>query len=679
MAKLRIGIDIGGTFTDLVMLDEERHQYHSLKVLSTPSDPTKCVLNAFDEIFKLGYKPEEVRFIAHGTTVATNALLEHKGAKTVVFITEGFRATPEVGDQTRDPRQIYSLSYERPPMLAKQRDIVEVPERINHDGDVVKALSNETIEMITSNSNVRDAESAAICFLFSFMNPSNEKLVADALKKKLSNISYISSSHDVMPRIREHIRMSTTIVDAYVGPILKKYLEGIESALQDMGISSNPFIVHSGGGMMTSHKAKSKAVWCIESGPAAGMIAASQVGSSAGIKKLIAFDMGGTTAKFGLVINNEPIATNEFKAGGYILGIPVLDLVEIGSGGGSIASVDAGGLLKVGPESAGSEPGPICYDHGGTKPTVTDADLVLGYLNPSYFVGGKLKLNEKGAKKGISEQVAKRLHLSLTEAAHGIFTVVNVHMAQALRSTSVERGFDPRDFVLVAFGGAGPVHAAQLALEAGIRRLVIPLRPGVQTSMGLINMDLKHEYVLSRLKLLDEVSPEEMGSCFKALEEKAIEEVESEGFKESQISIKRYLDMRYSGQGYELKIPISSFSGPIRNIFDASHEKAFGMKAEDQPIEIVTYRLVATARLPKEKPVPWSVKGKVSDAFKKDRRMYFSGSGFTYSPTYERMLLPREGKITGPCVVEQPDTTVVILPKQTATVDKYGNMVVAVQ
>ena len=665
-----------------MVLDEEQHLYHSLKVLSTPSDPTKCVLNSFEEIFKIGYKPSEVQFIAHGTTVATNALLEHKGAKTVVLLTEGFRATPEVGDQTRDPRQIYYLTYQRPQMLAKQRDIIEVRERINRNGEVLVPLSEETMKTITDSPLLHEAQSAAICFLFSFMNPNHEKLLAEAITKAHPHISYVSLSHEVMPRIREHIRMSTTIVDSYVGPILKKYLDGIESALEGMQIPSKPFIVHSGGGMMTSEKAKSKAVWCIESGPAAGMIAASQIGASAGIKKLIAFDMGGTTAKFGLVIDNEPIATSEFKAGGYTLGIPVLDLIEIGSGGGSIASIDAGGLLKVGPESAGSEPGPICYDRGVSKPTVTDADLVLGYLNPNYFVGGKLKLNMKGAKVGIVEQIAKPLKMTLTEAALGIFTVVNVHMAQALRSTSVERGYDPRDFVLVAFGGAGPVHAAQLALDAGIMRLVIPLRPGVQTSMGLINMDLKHEYVLSRLKLLEEVSAEEMEECFGSLEKKAVIEVESEGFKRSQISIKRNMDMRYSGQGYDLKIPITlktNANDSIRKSFDRYHEKAFGMKAENQPVEIVSYRLVANVSLPKERPIPWNIRGRISDAIKHDRRMYFPTLGFSSCPTYERTRLPRDAKIEGPCVVEQPDTTVVIFPRQTATVDKYGNVVIKVQ
>jgi len=678
MAPTRIGIDIGGTFTDISVLDEATGKVSTAKVLSTRDDPSECIASAFEEVITLGYNISDVEFVAHGTTVATNALLESKGARASMIITKGYRAVPEVGDQTRDQKAIYDLNYQRPPLLIPQRRILEVDERIDSNGRVVHPLEKKELQSLVDELKRDGAESVAICLLFSFVNPSHEEEIAKEIRARLKGVNYISVSSSVIPQIREHPRLSTVMVDAYVGPILKRYIEGLEAGLRQMRVRPFPYIVHSGGGMMTAEAAKSKAVWCIESGPAAGVVMASKVGALISSNNLFAFDMGGTTAKFGMVYDGEPLVTTQFKHAGYRIAIPVLDLIEIGSGGGSIAWIDHSGFPRVGPESSGAEPGPACYGRGGKLPTVTDADLVLGYLNPSYFLGGKMPLYAERAEAAIAEHVGFPLKMGTLEAAHGIFTIVNVQMSEALKMASVERGHDPRDFSMIAFGGAGPAHACWVAREVGVPRVVVPLFPGVATAKGLTTMDVKQEYSLTRLSAVDETSTSQIEREFNLLESKALDELQSEGFTNDKVLLKRYLDMHYQGQGYEIRVSVmkGEDAKTLRARFDTAHERSFGMKAEREKVEIVNFRVVSQVILKKVDEPYWNVNGS-EKARKPSRKAYFGDPPkLTECAVLDRMRLPRGFEIKGPAILEQPDSTTVVPPEDTATIDRYGNVII---
>jgi len=686
MRRIRIGLDIGGTFTDLVLTDEDSAETRVIKVPSTRTDPGQCIRDALDQVLQMGYKSEELVFIAHGTTVATNALLESKGANSYLFLTKGFRAIPEVGDQTRDQRNLYDLYYKRPPMLIPQRRILEVRERINSKGQVVENIDTNELSKYCEELRAKGAESIAICLLFSFLNPEHEQIIEDFIRKNVPSVQYISRSSIVLPQIREYIRLSTVSVDAYVGPVLKKYLDSLKSNLDRVGIKTRPYIVHSGGGMMTVESAETKAVWCIESGPAAGIITASRIGRFAELENLFAFDMGGTTAKFGIVVKNEPLITTSFRHAGYPIGIPVLDMIEIGSGGGSIAWIDPTGIPRVGPESAGSEPGPSCYKRGGKLPTVTDADLLLGYINPDYFLGGKMILDSSLSRESVEKNIAKPLNLSTFDAALGIFTIVNVQMSETLRMASIERGHDPRDFTLVAFGGAGPIHACFIAEEAGIPNILVPLYPGVTTAFGLTSMDIKHEYMVSKSYQLSQLSFGECQPIFDKLKENALIEMRSEGLSDEEVNFNAFLDMRYAGQGYELRVPIEDNykrnewdSERLRKKFDQIHLKAFGMKAEKEPVDVVNFRLVAIAKVPEIKPKMWTRKGDLKSALKGYRKVRFGNLEAEIDcPFFDRMMLPSDVNLKGPAIIEQPDSTIVVPPNFEGRVDKFGNIMIKI-
>ena len=679
----RVGIDIGGTFTDFSVLDERSGTVFNSKVLSTPADLTVGVMQALDDFFGSGRLPEDVSFLFHATTVATNALLERKGAKTWLLITEGFTGvyeTPELGE-TRSATYDY-LSYPKPPMLVRQRETIQIPERVDFRGNVLRALDEAETRRRLARLKDSGVESVAVCLLFSFMNSAHEQRLRELVAEAVPD-AQVYLSCETLPQIREYPRLTTTVVNAYVAPVVNRYIHRLEEALRSRRITKPLYIMQSNGGSLTGGALKSIPVRMIESGPAAGVLGAAHIGRMTDQLRIISFDMGGTTAKAGIVQDGEPRVVPRFQAGEWLISTPSLDLVEIGAGGGSIAWIDKSGLVKVGPQSAGADPGPACYPNGGQLPTVTDADVTLGWLNPEFFVGGKFHLNAAAAEKAIATHIAAPLKLWTIEAANGIIKIVSSGMVEALRLVTVSRGEDPREYVLVAFGGAGPVHAALLAQELKIPRVIVPASPGVHSAMGLLVSDLKRDYIQTHFADLESFDVDALQHRFDAMEALAQQEFESQGIAPEQIVHERAIDLRYSIQKYELPVPVArSGLKPAdviawRDAFHDIHEKHFGSRAEDQKVEIVNYRLTTKVIVPKPAVVASPLQVANCDgAIKARRRAYFDGWHDT--PVYDREQLHAGNRLSGPAIIEQMDSTTVVHPGQTAAIDRFGNIIIEI-
>jgi N-methylhydantoinase A len=683
MPRYRIGIDIGGTFTDLCVLDEQGGEVYNSKVLSTPADLTRGVIQALDDFFAGGRAPEDVTFLFHATTVATNALLERKGAKTWLVITEGFTGvyeTPELGE-VRSGSYDY-LCYPKPPMLVRQRETVQIPERIDFRGNVLRPLDEAEARKRLARLKASGVESVAVCLIFSFMNPAHEQRVRELIAEIVPE-AHVYLSSETLPQIREYPRLTTTVVNAYVAPVVNRYIHRLEEALISRRITRPLYIMQSNGGSLTGGALRSIPVRMIESGPAAGVLGAAHIGRMTDQLKVISFDMGGTTAKAGIIKDGEPRIVPRFQAGEFLVSTPSLDLVEIGAGGGSLAWIDKSGLLKVGPQSAGADPGPACYPNGGSLPTVTDADVMLGWLNPNFFVGGKFPLDAAAAAQAITSHVAEPLKLEPMEAANGIIKIVSSGMVEALRLVTVSRGEDPREYILVAFGGAGPVHAALLARELKIPRVLIPASPGVHSAMGLLVSDLKRDYVQTHFAELESVNADEIQRRFEAMEATAQQEFESQAIPPERIVHERAIDLRYSIQKYELPVPVArrklatEDKSAWRRTFDEIHEKHFGSRAEDQKVEIVNYRLTTKVLVPKPQVTESPLHGEDSrGAIKAHRKAYFDG--WCDCPIYDREKLLSGHQVRGPAIIEQMDSTTVVHPGQTANVDRFGNIIIEI-
>src|SRR3954449_9223582 len=563
--SVRLAIDIGGTFTDATLIDEETGAVSIAKVLTTPSDPSEGFMQAVDRaLAEGGVDAGQVRFVVHATTVATNAIIEGKIARSGFVTTEGFRDLLEIARQVRPT--LYDTQFEKAPPLVPRDRAVGVRERLGPAGEVLLALDDGSARAAAALLKREDVESVAVCLLHSYVNGDHERRIGAILAEELPGVP-ISLSAEVAPEFREYLRASTTVINAVIRPVVERYLERIEGRLAEAGIEAKLLVMQSSGGVFSSAAARQKPVFMVESGPAAGVIASAHLGSELGMPDVLSFDMGGTTAKVGLIQDGRPSVTKDYNVGGhagagiggmslsgYPVRTPVVDLVEIGAGGGSIAWVDSGGLLRVGPQSAGAAPGPVCYRRGGTEPTVTDANVVLGRLNPMYFLGGEIGLDVDGAARAIEERCAKPLGLTVTEAANGIVEIANAAMVNALHLISVQRGYDPRDFVLVGFGGAGPVHANALARDAEMPTLLIPPSPGIFSATGLLATDLKRDAALTIMRRLDDVDPAFVESAFAELERAGAEELSLEGLAGENVEFLRQIDMRYVGQSYELTI-----------------------------------------------------------------------------------------------------------------------------
>ena len=689
MNDYRLGVDIGGTFTDLVMMDEATGNLRLIKMSSTPQDPSIGFMNVTERVLgESEVDPARVSYLVHGTTVATNTIIEGKGAKTAFIATEGFRDVFEIGRQIRST--LYDVFCDKPKPLIPRYLCREAPERLNYAGDILKPLNDESVREAIQQFKVENVESIAVCLLHAYINARHEKRVKEIIDEEMPGV-FVSISSDLCPEMREYFRASTTAINSLLMPIVTLYLGQLENRLKDLGVEVGLHLMTSAGGMATSEVARKEPVHMIESGPAAGVIASTYIGKMAGVENLISFDMGGTTAKVGLVVEGVPKVAPHFEVGsaavadnraaGYPVRTPVIDLVEIGAGGGSIAWVDPGGALRVGPRSGGADPGPACYGKGQENPCITDANLLLGRLNPDYFIGGEQKLFPELAERAV-KKLSEQLGMNVIEAASGIIRIANASMVGAIRLISVQRGFDPREFVLVAFGGAGPLHANDLAQELGIPKVLIPMSPGVTSALGLLVSDVKHDYVQANISPVEDVDINAINSVFVGIETRAREVLSSEGIPTSDISIIRYLDIRYIGQSYELKIPIENRplqpvdKQAINAAFFKEHERTYGYASASEPTEVVNLRLTAIGSISKPKLKELEEgDGDSSGAVKSERPVYFSKPGKPVTcRIYDRYKLKSNDRIDGPAIVEEIDSTVVILPHYHAQVDRFGNI-----
>ena len=682
MAGYRVSVDTGGTFSDFVIFDEATRTYRILKVPSTPDDPGRAILSGLDHLAATGIDLHEVTFFWHGTTVATNALLEERGARVGLAITAGFRGIYETMEQSRPfGPAVYDLAYEKPRLLAPESRTAEIVERIGPRGQVRIPLDETSVQQAIELFETQGVESVAVCFLFSFMNSSHEQRVRDALA--LAHPEWwISASSDLLPQIREYYRLSTTVVNAYVAPVLGRYLHQLAAQLDERGVAcGRRFSMQSNGGSSTIEAAAERAVTTILSGPAGGVTAGAALAAAAGIDNIITFDMGGTSCDVALIQHGEPVITDRSKIGGRDISVPMLDINTVSAGGGTLARVDQHGALHVGPHSAGAVPGPAAYGHGGNEPTVTDADVVLGYLNPRRLLDGALDVRASLAERAIRKYVADPLGVDLLRAAEGIVKIVNVKMAEAIKAISTERGFDLREFTLLPFGGAGPVHACQIALDLGIPRLLVPPVPGATSALGLLMSDVKHDVLRSRLADIAELSADEVTALFCDLEDAGCAQLEREGFGPHQRRFRYFLDMRYAGQGYENPVPVDGL--PVsaadleryRTRFDDIHKMCHGHAAPGQPVEVVNYRVEAIGLVPHlELARLESAERTATGACIGSRQAYFSR--LVNVPVFARRKLRAGHRFDGPAIVEQYDATTVVCPEQSVLVDEFGNLVI---
>ncbi len=684
MAKYRVTVDTGGTFSDFVFFNEESGEISITKVPSTPKEPFQAVLNGIQELLTQGVAARDLSFFCHGTTVGTNALLEEKGARTGLLVTKGFRGIYEVMEQTRGyGPATYDLFFEKPRLLAPPYHTEEIPERVDFRGDALTPIDVEAARDAVRRLQKKNVQSVAVCFLFSFLNPAHELKIKEIFAEEFPE-ARLSLSCEVLPQIREFYRMSTTVINAYIAPVMASYLSRLEGRLREMGVATPKlYIMQSNGGVATFAGSAKKPVATVLSGPAGGVIASMGTCERVGIRNIITFDMGGTSCDVALIHEGKPVVTTQGKISQRPISLPMLDIHTVSAGGGTIARIDAVGGLQVGPDSAGADPGPVSYDRGGEEITITDANLVTGVLHPDRFLGGRMKLDKQKAERLLDEKIAKPLKLNLLEAADGILKIINVKMEEAIKAVSSQRGYDIRDFTLVAFGGGGPMHAGRMALDLGIPTVLVPLTPGVHSALGLLMSDVKHDYVRSKLVGLEEADVDEINGLFAQLVDQAKFDLRGEGFHDNEITIESFLDLRYAGQGYELTVPspMPPLKKPdlalMRQRFDIQHEQASGHKAETEPVELVSLRLISFGLVPQANIAPAKPTGrKLEEARTGERKIYFGREhGVLNCQIYTRDMLEPGHKISGPAVIEQLDTTTVIHPEQESEVDEYRNLI----
>ena len=680
----RIGIDIGGTFTDEALVDETTGRIGIAKLLTTPGDFGQAVLSGIGQGLQDHHiDPADVSLLAHATTVVTNALLENKGARAGFIATRGFRDLLELRRSSR--ADLYDLLQDAPAVLVPRRWRYEITERIDAQGAVATALDEGEVEDIAAAIRAEGLETVAVSLLFSFLNDSHERRLGVLLRQALPGVSVFLSC-DVLPEIREFERASTTAVCASVGPLLAGYLDRLSRATDSMGLPAL-HVMGSSGGVIDIPEALRMPAAVVESGPAAGVIAAGLAGRQLGLANVISFDMGGTTAKASLIANGEIAVTAEYEVGGganasrrgngagHPIRVPVIDLAEVSAGGGSIAWVDPGGSLRVGPRSAGAVPGPAGYGLGGTHPTVTDANIVLGYLDRQSLLGGAMSVDLAAAERAIAAHVAEPLGLTVAGAAARIVTVVNANMAEALRIVSIERGHDARDFSLIAFGGAGPIHAAALAGDLQIPEVVIPPVPGAFSALGLVASDLKREYVRTLYADLGSVDPARVAAVLGRMESDGVAMLEAARVPGERQVLSRQADLRYRRQAYELTVPLAP--GPVTRksldaamaAFHARHEQTYGHANPAEPVQLVNLRVTALGRRP---VLTLSQPGDAAEARTRPREAWFAETGFSPVPVHWRPGLTEGAEIAGPAIVEAMDSTAVIPPGWTARVDAAG-------
>ncbi|MGA2394958.1 MAG: hydantoinase/oxoprolinase family protein [Candidatus Lustribacter sp.] len=683
--RLRVAVDTGGTFTDFVVLDEDRGTLDVFKVPSTRgSEADGIVAGLRGYLARSGARGSDVVYFSHGTTVGTNAILEETGARTGLLVTAGFRGIYEVGEQSRPHgATTYDLFFERPRALVPARLTQEIPERVLYDGSVLEDLDETAAREAIRTLVRRGVTSIAVAFLFSFRRRDHERRVAELIAQEAPQIN-VSLSSDVAPQIREYYRLSTTVVNAYLNPKLERYISALDERLTQEGCEQRQrYIMRSNGGVATFAAAAQRSVQTILSGPAAGVVAASRlIAGSERFPNVVTFDMGGTSTDVALIEGGRPIRRMGGKVHGRDVLVPMLDIHTVAAGGGTIAWIDTAGVLQVGPASAGAVPGPVCYGQGGTAPTITDANLVLGVMaEESPLAGGTLRLDRAAAEAAIREKIAEPLGLSVIAAARGIVEIVSVKMQEAIKVVSSNRGYDLRDFHLLAFGGAGAMHAAQMAQELGMPGVLVPAFPGVTSALGLLLSDVRNDYVASQLSRIGETDPARVRAIFEELRAQGEATLLAQGFARDQLRYEFALDLRYAGQGYELTVALDALPADAaalqatRARFDADHAQLTGHSAPDEIVEIVNYRLSAVAAVPHASIAsPFTQTGTLEAARLGERQTYFDGETAQTTALYDRTKLPPGAAIDGPAILLQNDATIVINRGRRARVVELGQL-----
>jgi N-methylhydantoinase A len=681
----RLGVDIGGTFTDLVVVDEASGTIRVGKVLTTPKDPAHAVEQGIQSLLdQAAIAPGAVRAVVHGTTLATNALIERKGARTALLTTAGFRDALEIGREGR--YDMYDLFIDPPPPLVPRHLRREVSERLLADGSVLRPLDEDAARRVIADLAAAGAEAVAICLLHAYVNPVHERRLA-ALVREVAPGLPVACSSEVVPEIREYERTATTAANVYVMPLMARYLEDLERRLGDLGISGQLYVMQSSGGIALPGDAKRLPVRLVESGPAAGALAAAEAARTRGEARLLSFDMGGTTAKACVIDDGAPLVAREFevaradrfkRGSGLPMRVPVIELIEIGAGGGSIARVDRMGLLKVGPDSAAADPGPACYGLGGRLPTVTDADLLLGYLDAEFFLGGRMRLDAVAARRVVEEHVGRPLGLDVVEAAWGIHRVVNENMAAAARIHGIERGKDLRQYPLFAFGGAGPVHCWQVARILRVPRLLLPFGAGAMSAYGLLAAPLAFDFVRTHRARLDAADWSALNAMFAEMEHEGRALVTRAGVASRDVRVTRVAEMRYLGQGHEVEAPIpvgALTPASLRAItsgFEGAYRALYHRLPQGVPIEALNWRVTVAGPRP---PVRFGAIGRLArkgeNAVKTTRPAYFAeAGGFVPTPVYDRYALRPGARFDGPAIIEERESTAIIGPGARCHVDR---------
>ena len=679
---LTIGVDVGGTFTDFVVFDEAANALATRKVPSTPKDPAQAVLTGVNLILNDGIDPDQVNSFLHGSTITTNALLQRSGAKTGLFLTRGLKGIFQVQSQmTTGPA--YSTTKQRPPELIDELDVFEIPERIDRDGKTVLELDEDAVLHAANEINARGIETLAICYVFSFSNTSHEQQTQELLSRAAPKCRVFCSS-DILPRVREWSRMSTTILDAYLEPVLVDYVTHLADGLKSLGVTTGKtFLMASNGGVMpfSALALGGKAVHTLLSGPAAAVQAAKRLAETRGVANLVTMDIGGTSCDVAFVREGTALEVTSGSVAGYEVFVPTLDITTIGAGGGTIARADADGRLQVGPESAGADPGPAAYGRGGREATITDADVVLGFLNPDYFLAGALALDVQKATAAIRKNIAVPLGLGVEEAAFAAVRINDVHMAEAVRAVATKAGVSLAECHLVACGGAGPVHAAGIAEELGIPEVLVPRSPGVFAALGLLCTDIAEDYVQTDIGLLEDLDSTTIVTQFRILERKAIDDYSIQGFRSDEVAFVREVDARYPGQGFEIRVVVNvdldfDLTNDIARKFHTRHREIYGHSSDGESVEIVSYRIRAIIAMPQYHPSTTDAEGESGQISIDRRDVYFgAANGFVSAQICNRASLRKSDLLMGPSIVEQEDTTTVVPPGWVAAMDDYGTLV----
>ncbi len=681
---MRIGIDVGGTFTDVVLVDEQARRFWTAKTPTTHYDLAEGVLQGLDEILKTsGRSLEDIDYLIHGTTIGTNAIVEGKGAKVGLIMTEGFEDVLEIRRVARPKEAAFDFEVDNPPPLVPRYLRRGVIERINSKGEVVIPLDEESVCDALDFFRSEGVEAVVVSLLFSFLNPNHELRVGEICQRRLPE-ALVSLSSEICPEFREYERTCTTVMNGYLGPVIRRYMDNLMNRLRRQYGDVCLHIMQSNGGSMTAEVARDHAAHLINSGPAGGAIAAAFVTKITGHEMAVGADMGGTTFDISIIDRGMPKTTTWGGVTEYPIKLPMVDLKTIGAGGGSIAWVDEGGVLYVGPQSAGSEPGPACYGWGGTLPTVSDANLVLGRLNPDYFLGGKIPLHPEKAREAIEGRVARKMGLPIEEAAMSIFQIANANMAKGISGISVQKGYDLREFILVPFGGAAPNHAVEIAVALGIEKIVVPPMCGNFSALGLVVADVQHDYVRTIAKKQQDIEPGELLECFRGLEQEGIQQLKGENVKENDIHLEWSIDLRYEGQSWELNTPVERTpdlgEGALKHIltsFHSLHQQVYSYSEPRETVEFINLRVRAIGRNPSlTLPSEEKAATPLSKPLKEKRPVYFKDSGFVEVPVYERDLIGCGTEIPGPCIFEEKLSTTTIPSGCMGLIDEFRNIVI---